>query len=114
MFQRKRGDYLLPLNFSSGEMSFRGVIVNINPEGVAVVTNDRRFLKVQNTVIHDREFKLEFNFFDLNTDDICARIQKIRPGLFKGYELTIDFYFSRIATVTKRDINRIIQSQRLN
>ena len=114
MFERKRGDYLLPVRFSSGEFQFRGVIININPEGVVVVTNDRRFINVQNAALQDRDFLLEFNFFDLDTEGITASIKKIRPGLFKGYELVIDFAFTTIASVTKRDINRTIQAQRLN
>lgn len=119
MKERNRGDYLLPLLFFVADVRshFRGVVININPEGLAVVCNDRRFLELAAAPsvagLFENVFVLEFNFFDLDTSGITGTIQKIRPGLFKGYELLIDFRFVKIDPITKRDINRIIQAQRL-
>lgn len=116
---RNRGDYLLPVLFYEADIRhhFRGVVININPDGLTIVCNDRRFIEVAGTassnVLFDSEFVLEFDFFDLDTTGISGTLQKIRPGLFKGYELLLDMRFRKIDPITRRDINRIIQAQRL-
>lgn len=115
MLGEKRGDYLLPMVFFEKDIyfHFRAVILNINPEGCLAVTNDRTFLEQPEQEMQQKDFVLQFNFFDLDTRDIKGRIQRIRPGLFKGHEVTLDFRFTTINTITRRDINRIIQAQRL-
>ena len=116
---RNRGDYLLPLLFFEADIRhhFRGVVININPDGLSVVTNDQRFLEIAGTAppagFFSSVFELEFSFFDLDTSGITGSIHKIRPGLFKGYELLVDFRFTSIDPITRRDINRILQAQRL-
>ena len=119
MQKRNRGDYLLPMLFFERGVNhhFRGVVININPDGLSVICNDRRFLDIAATappaLLYDKEYLLEFDFFDMDTAGITASIQKVRPGLFKGFELLIDFRFSSIDPITRRDINRTIQAQRL-
>jgi len=116
MIDRRRGDYLLPLVFFEKDVvsHFRAIILNISPDGAMAVSNDRKLLAMDPKSIVGKEFTLEFSFFDLDTKNIRASVKKIRPGLFKGHEITIDFTFTAIDTITRRDINRIIQAQRLS
>jgi len=115
MFERKRGDYLLPMVFFERAVAvhFRGVIININPDGLTVVSNDHNILALDDKVLMEKEFLLEFNFFGMDTDGIKGVINKIRPGLFKGHEITMDFTFTDIDPITRRDINRTLQAQKL-
>ncbi len=115
MFERKRGDYLLPMIFFERDVRvhFRGVIINITPEGITVVSNDHHILDIDSKILMDKEFFLEFNFFSMDTEKITGVINKVRPGLFKGHEITMEFTFTDIDFITKRDINRTLQAQRL-
>lgn len=107
-----RGSWIIPmlLHDTKSHAVIKAVLLDISAKGLRCFTNDRRLLLISENVLRDKRFRLEFDFFDLNTAGLEGQVVHIRPGKHARHERQLGIAFKAIPPVLARDLNRAIQA----
>ena len=106
----ERGAYIIPmlLHDTRSPVAVKAVLLDISAKGVRCFTNDRRLLLMSDEVLYDKAFRLEFDFFDVDTSRLTGRVVNLRQGKHARYERQLGLEFANITPTQARDINRAI------
>ena len=59
-------------------------------------------------ILYDKSFRLEFDFFDVDTSGLEGRVVNLRKGKNAQYERQLGLEFVKISPTQARDVNRAI------
>ena len=106
----ERGAYVIPmlLHDTKSHVVVKAVLIDISAKGLRCFTNDRRLLLMSEDILYDKIFRLEFDFFEVNTSGLEGRVVNLRQGKHAQYERQLGLEFARISLTQARDVNRAI------
>ena len=108
-----RGRLIIPalLKDKDSNIEIKAVILDISATGLRMVTNDKRMRLTEKNVLMEKNFAVEFDFFDIDTEGIEGRIANVKDGQRHEYEKQVGIEFTKIDQTVARDINRKVLSE---
>lgn len=106
-----RGEYLIPCLLADTDTSvhIKAVILDLSGSGCRVFTNDKRVRVMETGRLLGETFRIDFDFYDVDTGEIQATVRNVRPGKNPLYERQLGLEFTDISPEARRDINRHVQ-----
>ena len=105
-----RGAYVIPmlLHDTRSHVVVKAVLLDISAKGLRCFTNDRRLLLMSEEILYEKAFRLEFDFFDVDTTKLEAKVVNLRQGKHATFERQLGLEFVSITPTQARDINRAV------
>ena len=105
-----RGNYIIPCLLHNLELNhflnIKAVLLDISGSGCRAFTNDPRVGRLGEELLKGMNFKVEFDFYEIDTNGITGKIVNILPGRNIAYEWKLGIHFTTIKPIIIRDINR--------
>lgn len=108
---KQRGQFIIPLllHHKRAKEPIKAVMINISSKGLRAFSNDKRLLMMDEDLLNGREFELEFDFFDIPTQGLVAKVANITPGRNPDFEKQMGLEFVDIDSTLARRIDTFVQ-----
>jgi c-di-GMP-binding flagellar brake protein YcgR len=108
---KERRNFIIPivLTDEKTQLSFKAVVLDVASTGLKVFSNDKRLLLVDESVLKAKVFDLDFDFFDLPTNDIKAQVVNITTGEHSKFERRFGLQFVDFPAERSRNIEEFLQ-----
>ena len=104
-------NYVIPclLHDTETNVYIKAVILELGAAGCQIFTNDKRVRLMDRSLLLGKKFWIEFDFYDIPTEEVEVEVIDVKPGKDPDRERRLSFRFSKIDTIARRDINRIVR-----
>lgn len=108
--EKKRLKYILPILLidEDTKMHFKAIILDISSKGLRVFTNDKRILMVKEDILKSKVFKLEFDFFDIDTSELTGKVTNVTEGVNEKYERQMGIAFESIPKLVAMELDEFV------
>jgi len=105
-----RGNYVIPclLHDTETQVYLKAVMLDISASGCRVFTNDRRVRLMQTDRLKGKTFRVAFDYYDVDTENIEGKVVNVHPGKDPNYERQLGLVFTTIDPDAARAINRYV------
>lgn len=111
---RPRGYYVLPclLRHTESEVYLKAVLLDLSATGFRVFTNDRRVRLMDPNKLIGKTFHVEFDFHELTTEGLIAKVVNVHPGKFPDEERQLGLQFTTITPDVAATISKLTTRDR--
>jgi len=108
---KQRRNFIIPLLLidEDTQLTFKAVVLDVSSKGLKAFSNDKRLLLVNEDILKEKTFKLEFDFFDVPTQNLNAKVVNISPGEHPQFERRLGMSFVDIRPELVRTIEEFLQ-----
>ena len=112
----ERGAYIIPMLLKDTRftVTIKAVLLDIGAKGLRCFSNDRRLRLIPERTLYDKTFRMEFDFFDVDTTGLEGQVVNVHPGKREGYERRLGIVFTNIRPIVARDLNRVVVADAAN
>lgn len=111
---KERLSFIIPILLidEKTKLSFKAVILDVSSKGLRIFSNDKRLLLANESVLKEKIFELEFDFFDVPTNGLKAKVANISPGENSEFERRLGLAFVDVPPEQTRKIEEFLQEFR--